>query len=454
MEFSQTSLGEEFRLIQEYGYDSYARYDAAFITDEGEYPVLTVVSLESIRDYRNASADEMFATVVIEWGKYLTKVLPFKENLKLVITKRPISRKGLEIVDKIVEQTFIVHLPEENENDSIAGRPETSSQSTADLVGLKNVSVQLEEEAYSRVRSELVGGSFRDSRPFDVLMGLLHTSNINLDLDVESSIKGISATPPNNNSKRNHILIPQGTPLVSVAGKLQQQFGGVYNCGIGCYLQKGYWYVWPLYNYKLHDQATHKALFIIAPTTRYRGIETTYRKNGNDFIAVVTGGFNRIDPSEGKLLNAGSGTRFSNTDNMLEGFVNVKDNKATARRDLNANEYEAVARKGKTMARVTDDMSQSNPFNEASKLAERNAAYFMLNWENSDPDLIFPGLQVEVGFVANNRERFINGVVVHSHAYSAMSGTGLHQKNHQTTTEVVVMVDRLAPAYKEFLDSQ
>ena len=454
MEFTQTSLGGEYSLIQQQRFDSYAEYEATFITDEGEYPVMTVISIEWIRDYRNASADEVQISVGIEWGKYLNKILPFKENLKMLVTKRIIDRNGIERAVPSMEQMFIAHLPQEEETDTMGNRPETASEKVSDLLWIKKVSVQLEEEAFSRTRSEMVGGVFRDSRPFDIMIALLNNSIKNMDLDKENSIKGISAVPPNNMQKRSHTVIPHGVPLVAVANKLQKQFGGIYNCGIGCYLQKGFWYVWPLYNYKLYDTAEKTALFILPPSTRYRGIEYTYRENGTNFVVMITGGYSRIDPSEGKLLNEGNGTRFANTDVMMESFVNVKGNKATAFRNNNANEYEAVPRKGAKMNRVTDDMAQSNPFNEASKIAERNAAYVIMNWENSNPDLIFPGLQAEVAFIANGDEHFINGVVVHAHVYSALAGKGIHQKAHQTTTQVVVMIDRLSPSYKAFIDSQ
>ncbi|MNI58202.1 hypothetical protein D3C73_1133030 [compost metagenome] len=165
----------------------------------------------------------------------------------------------------------------------------------------------------------------------------------------------------------------------------------------------------------------------------------------------VTGGANRQDPSEILLLNEGNGVRYPNAQNMMEGFYEVSGNKAVAKRTNNANEYEAVSRKGASMSRVSEDMATTNTFNEASKVASRNGAFITMYWENSNPDLIVPGLQSEVGFLANGEVNFIQGVVVHAHAYSALAGTGMHQKAHQTTTEVVVMVDRNSPAYQAYL---
>jgi len=454
MEFSQTTLGDEYDLIQRQGVDAYYAYTATFVTDKDELDVLTVVSLDWIRAYRTAAGDEILLKVVVPWGQYLQRILPFKENLKVTLTRTTISRQGDNSNQPVVEQTFAAILPVGAETAMLADGPETSSEFAADLSGIKVIQVQLQEEAFSRTRSEMVGGVFRDSTPFDVLMSLLHKSIQTMGLVQEESILGVNAIPPNNQSKRSHVLLPHGVPLVSIADKLQTQFGGIYNTGVGCYLQKGYWHVWPLYNYKRFDEATHTALFILAPSKRYRGVELTYRVMDNHFVAMITGGVRRLDASEALLLNDGNGVRFSNPDNLMEGFVEVGGNKALAKRTNNANEYEAIKRRGNPMSRVSDDMTQSNAFNEASKLAARNGAYFVMNWENSNPDLITPGLQCEVGFIVNGEPAFVNGVVVHAHAYSALAGTGMHQKIHQTTTEVVVMVDRTSPAYQAYLDEQ
>ena len=192
-------------------------------------------------------------------------------------------------------------------------------------------------------------------------------------------------------------------------------------------------------------------MFIVAPTVRYRGIEKTWRMVGENLSVLITGGVNRADPSEALMLNQGNGTRFPNTDAAMEGFLDISNNRAVAKRTNNVNEYEAISRRGRSMSRISEDQSSSNAFHEASKLAARNGAFVTLHWENSNPDLITPGLQCEIGFLVSEAARFINGVVVHAHVLSALAGTGMHQKVHQTTTEVVVFVDREAPEYTDFI---
>lgn len=452
MEFSQTTLNAEYELIKQFGQETYYSYTATFVTDKEEIPAMMVVSSDFIRDYRMAATDEILIKVVVPWGQYLNRVLPFKENLKMTVTRTRVNLNGDPVPEEVMVQTFSAHLPVEAEAGSMADSPETTTEYGADLSGIKVVQVQLQEEAFALTRSELVGGVFRDSTPFDILIALLNQSIKGMEIEQEQAILGINSIPPNNTAKRSNTIIPHGTSLVSVADKLQKEYGGIYTAGIGCYLQKGFWHVWPPYNYKRYDEAEYTALFVLAPSQQFRGVEKTWRMVDKHLTVFVTGGVQRDDPSELLLLNEGNGTRFSNTDAMMEGFVEVSGNKAVAKRTNNANEYEAVNRKANPMSRVSNDMMTSNAFNEASKIAVRNGAFLTMNWENSNPDAITPGLQGEVGFLVNGTPAFVNAVVVHAHSYSAVAGTGLHQKIHQITTEVVVMVDRTSPAYQQYLN--
>ncbi len=454
MEFSQTTLGVEFDAITRQGSRRYYSYEATLVNSQGEVPIMSVISIDWIRDYRKAAGDEVLLRVALPLGQYLNRVLPYKENLKLTLTRTANDFNGSPTSDSNLEKTYDAFIQVDDETATLGSQPATHNEENADLVGLKQVTLQLQDQAFGQLRSEMVGGSFRDCRPFDVLMALLNHSRQQQSLDLNERVLGIKAIPPNNQVKRSSLILTHGTPLVSVAEKLQTQHGGIYTAGIGCYLQQGYWYVWPLHDYTRFDQAQKTALFILAPSTQRRGIENTYRLVDQHLSVTITGGVQRLDPSEVLLLNEGNGTRFANVDTLLEGFVEVQGNRAVAKRTNNANEYEAIRRQGQSMSRVVSNPLHTNAFHEASKLTERNGAYISMNWENSDPDLIEPGLQCEVGFMLEDVPCFVNGVVVHVHGYSALSGTGLHQKIHQLTTQVVVMVDRHNPAYQRYLSQQ
>lgn len=456
MELTASPLSYELDLInQSNTWGFYYMYEAFFTTEKEDLDVLKVVSVDWIRDYRNAATDEVIATVAMPSGTYLKRILPFKENLKLTLTKTPIGRTSADDPREITVQEFRCFIINANDSKSIGADPATSNEDASNLVGMELIQIQLQELVWEQIRTEMVGGVPQHSTPFDLLIALLWNSINGLDADMANMILGVNSVPPSNKTKRSQFLIPHGVPLTALATLLQTQLGGIYNAGIGCYLQRGYWNVWPIYDYSRFDEVDFTATFIILPDPRLKGTEKTYRVTERQLVAIITGGVSKIDPSEGELLNKGNAVRYNDPTAMMESFVEVKNNKAVAKRTYNNSEYVGVQRRDdSTMSRVTTDMSKTNSYNEASKLAARNGAYFQLIWENSNPDYIVPDLQCEIGFTVNGEPVFINGIVVHAHILSALAGTGLHQQAHQIVTEVVVMVDRNSPEYQQFIESQ
>lgn len=454
MELHNSPLFYELNLIyRESESARYYSYEAVISTEAEDIDVLKVISVDWIRDYKNAVTDEIMIEVALASGTYLKRIMPFKENLKMVLTKRPIG--GGNGDKDIVVQEFIAILVDQNQKETLGSNPATATEMAANQSDMHKVFFQLQEVVYEQVRTAMVGGVPRRTTPFDLLISLLFNSINDLEVDVENKILGVNAVPPSNTTVREQIIIPHGVPLTDLAGLLQTQLGGIYSAGIGCYLQRNYWHVWPLYDSTRYDIVEKTALFIILPDGKNQGTERTYRKTDRHFVAVITGAVSKVDASEGALLNAGGAVRFADTNNMMESFVETKGNKSVAKRSFNNNEYVGVKRRTpSTMSRVSTKLNHSNPYNEASKLAARAGAFITMAWENSNPDLITPDLQCEIGFTVDGAPKFINGIVVHAHALSALAGKGMHQTAHQITTQVVVMVDRNSPEYQSFIDEQ
>lgn len=448
MEFSKSLLAEEYRLITQSNTPlSYFSYDAQITTPKETIPVITVVGIDRIGDFRESYVDQLSIQFVVGWGTYLKKILPYKEELELQLTRYEHDRNGNRQTTRSIVEDFVLVIPPQGESAALSNSPWTASEWSADITDLSVIEAQLQPKDFSIIRSEVFGGTFRDSTPFSVLMACLTHSMNNIPLEQEARIQGIDAVPPDNAYKRESVLIPHGTPIGSLADHLQTKGGGIYNAGIGCFLRKGYWHIWPLYNYKRRDQAKRTMMFIIMPSDKYRGVEKTYRQEGDHTVCLITGGVERIDPSSTKLLNGGNAVRLPNSHSIMEAPVAISGNRATALRNKNASEYAGVEKKGNTTARFTKNTVGTNSFHEASKLTERNGAFLMMVWENARPDIIDPGMQVEVAFLVGGVVEFIDAVVVKTHEYSAMSGIGLHQKVHQCSISVTVMVDRHDPAY-------
>lgn len=454
MELADSPLRLELDAINEQSTAGiYYAYEATITTENEDIPVLKVVSADWVRNYLSAVSDELILEVAMPAGQFLKRVQPFKENLKISLTRKPFGGGANDPRSTLVQE-FRAYLISQDQNDSLGANPATASEDAANTTTLLRAHFQLQELVYEQIRTEMIGGVPKQMTPHALLLMMLYKSIENLQADEANQILGVQAVAPNNTKVRSHFTLPHGTPLTELANILQVEQGGIYNAGIGCYLQSGYWYVWPTYDNKRFDVVEKTASFIILPDPRFKGTEKTWRAvDERHFVAVITGGVSKQDPSEGQLLNDGNAVRFADNDKAMEGFATVTGNKAVAQRTYNNNEYVGVKRRTETnMSRV--QTSPTNPYQEASKLAARSMAYLTLNWENSNPDLIIPDLQCEVGFTVDGAPKYINGIVVHAHAMSALSGTGLHQEAHQITTQVVVAVDRNDPVYQAFIDQQ
>jgi hypothetical protein len=276
-----------------------------------------------------------------------------------------------------------------------------------------------------------------------------------VNTDLENQIQNIDTVPPANTELRKQILVPHKTLLTKLPTFLQQRGGGIYSAGLGFYLQKSVFYIWPCYDMNRFESSKHKATFLIMPDRKIRSVERTYREAGNSFVALITGDVELRDPSEVLLNNGGNAVRFTNFSRMLEGFGEVVNNKVIARRSYNVNEYIGVPRDGvPNQAPVAGTEHGTNPYAQASALALRAGAYLDLTWENCHPDLLVPGMQVEVGYLLGDTPMFMNGVVVASHVYTGLPGTGMLQQFHVTSTRFTVMVDRNSPEYKTYLQQR
>lgn len=454
MELADSPLRLELDAINEQSTAGiYYTYDAVINTENEDVPVLKVVAVDWVRDYLKAVVDETILEVAMPAGQFLKRVQPFKENLKITLTRTPIGGGEDDPREPLVQE-FRAYLISQQQDASLGADPATASEDAGNITTMLTVHFQVQELVYEQIRTEMLGGVPKQMTPHALLLMMLYKSIENLQADEANLILGVQAVAPHNTKARSHFTLPHGTPLTELANILQVEQGGIYNAGIGCYLQAGYWYVWPPYDNTRYDEVEKTASFIILPDPRFKGTEKTWRQvDERHFVAVITGGVSKQDPSEGQLLNDGNAVRFADNDKAMEGFVKIENNKAVAQRTFNNNEYVGVKRRTETnMSRV--QMSPTNPFQEASKLAARSMAYLTLNWENSNPDLIIPDLQCEVGFTVDGEPKYINGIVVHAHAMSALSGTGLHQIAHQITTQVVVAVDRNDPVYQAFIDEQ
>jgi len=173
-------------------------------------------------------------------------------------------------------------------------------------------------------------------------------------------------------------------------------------------------------------------------------VERTYYVEGKSVHILSTGDVKHADGSEVRQLNEGNGVRFTDPGKMLEGFGKTENNRTRIQRGEFNNELKSSDRRtGLNNVRVSGDRFNSNVFYEYSKLASRKGEYLQVTWQNSQPELIKPGMPVR--FYSYNREGLVkrDGVVVAAEHTITVPNPGLKVSKHSCNSAVTVFLKRL-----------
>lgn len=429
----------------------HAAWECVIITPTQRITPLKFFSCDDERDYVNNFGNYVVAELLIPEGTYTHDLLPYKQQLKIELTRKPYSYNNDGIQDEpptVKEYRAVL----EQETDQTVSAQSTHAQDkfASDLNNQLRVRFQLLDLALEQIRLIETGGIYRNEIPGDVARYMLNYVSQQIDVSEENAIRGIDAVPWDNQHPARQIIIPQGTKAQDVAALIQDDWGGIYNTGCGCYLQNGLWYIWPMYNTRRFESEKHTLTLINVPSNKYRGLEQTYRLTHNHLVAISTGEVRHRDLSHHAQLNEGNATRFTHTDQMWaspnefgRNFGMVKNNKVNINRADNNSEFAGIQRPNYNVAPVAPDRLSNNALSEASRLAPRQGGIMILVWEHSNPDLIYPGMPTRVHYLNQGEVHELDGVVIKAHHYTHDPKQSAKQSHHITNTAITLFVNAI-----------
>lgn len=404
-----------------------------------------VLSIDIIREYDKTYSDLVFLELAIMRGVYIHQIVPFKDDLIVTLKRNPIVEVGDEEnfdedVQLLTMRAFLI-----DQSDPVMENRQEIDQSPdlANHAGLMQVKFQLVDLALEQLRMKTIGGIFREQVPADVLKALLGYSASTIDVDQGARVRGVDMAPPSNTTVRDHVIIPHGTPLMQLPAYIQDHAGGIYSAGCRHYLQGGIWYVYPEFDVTRFDSTPRSMSIVNVPPNKYPGIERTYSYEGGKLVVLSTGPVKVHDDSESLQLNQGNGVRFASADRIMEGFTETVNNITTASRAENTAEFLARGRKtGLNHVTFSSDRILSNSFRETSKLARRLVAHMEVVWENSNGELIYPGMPVRVLYTVNEDVAEVYGVVLRAHTHIRALGRGTAIGRHRSDTHLTLLIER------------
>ena len=413
------------------------------IADGQTFKPLKVVALNNMRNYSEGFTDITTLTVAVGLGAYARKIYPNRNNLQITLFKLPQGELSEnDHGDNPIEaERFSATLLDEGKAPTEGQGVEANSEYELDLTNIVDVHFQLFNKSMEQIRLMSVGGIFRNCTMETLLRSVLTKEAAKADVDQERAIVGVDLVPVSNHDKHPQVVLTHGVKLVDVPDFLQKRYG-IYNAGLGSYVQNKFWHIFPLFDTTQFNDRQQTLTILVMPQRKYSDIERTYRQRGDSLTVLMTGESAFKDDGGTQYLNDGNGARFSDAAKQMEAVSTNRDNKAIVSRARNANEFTTDKRPdGIQHVPMAKDRITSNPFPIYSGLASRNGGWFKGVWQNSDPKLILPGMMTRVIFTDQNETREMYGVV-HRAQHVSMGVGDITSEKFTTQTVVDIFVGR------------
>jgi hypothetical protein len=452
MEFEQSSLYRETLQIVEGGARPVHFLWHADVHAAGEtLRALKVVQIDFQRDFENAYADVVMVRLALLGGQYAYRIYPNQSKLEITLYRTPIGETA-DVPDADAQrqtERYTATLVDRGNPLLESNSPASADEESLNKSNIFEIEFQLTNKALEQIRMLSVGGIYRGTSNEDVIKSVLTRESAKVKVDGVRAPRGVDMVKSSNQAQRDHVVIPQGTPLVQLPNYIHAKCGGVYSTGMGYYLQGDYWYVYPCYDTKRFSEAPKTLTIINVPKNKFPNAPRTYRKDGRNTVVLATGEVSFKDSSDARQLNEGNGIRFADANQFMGlGFAKTKNNKVTMSRGDNVSEFVSSRRdNGLNNVQLSQNPINANPFGEYSKMAQRDGSYLSLLWESSLPELVFPGMPARVLYLEQDSIREIYGVVLQAFDAVQMVGSGMTSGRHSNSTALAIFVQR-SPAAK------
>lgn len=445
----QTPLWADIRdIMQAKSKATRFEYRAMLHTEAEDLVILKVLTFDVVRDYVNNIGDLVHISFQMGLGDYVTRLFPYRTNLELTIKKIKLTDfNETKTDDSIISVTRYKAVFLVGDNMVLTGTEyEHADTETLNNIEVATVKLQLLDRSLEVIRIRQTHGIFNKVTQKQLIHTLLAGESLKVQIDGKPSIDGINIIEPDNKEIRKIVIIPSSTEVTRLPTFLQERMGGVYNAGIGNYLQKYkkkvLWFVFPTADTKRFESTQDdKVMFYAMPEDRYSALDRTYDVQANVVKVLVTGQRKYTDSADVDYMNKGSGFRMEDARAyMTKPIVIKEDGPWAARGRLNTEVVTEDRKDGLNYARRT--AASSNPFKEYSTVNARNLSRIDIVWENSDPDLIYPGMTCKYIFLDEGKPVFLMGTVAFIQSTTQLQGQGIAGKTYMTNSALVLLCEQ------------
>ncbi len=438
MDILDTPLGDEItRVINAAQPPGLTYTDAVILAGGEELEVYKVLNLDEVCDYRNQYAPELSIVLLVPAGTFAYRIQPHRNNLEVTIRAAPSTQSAVapgQAEHKEFE-TFRAILQDDTSDATLENNGQrTYDEMTLNMSDFRTIKLQLFSKAMEEFNMRSFGGCPRRTKITDLVKIILMGESNRATLENAYMPKGIDMVPPLDVVPREHYPIPHGMPSTDAVGFLHKECGGIYSAGLSYFFQRDYWHVFPTYDNTRFEQASRQLVIVQIPGAKMPSLEYTYLQKGKCLTILATGDTIFDDPTDSRAMVEGNGVRFTDAAGFFDEPVVAEGNRATFARASKNSEYVGTRRAtGLNNVVQSDRRITANKLYEASKLAARNGAHIQVMWENANPALLYPGMQVKIMYMRNGTVATRYACLIGMHTSTAWTGKGLLAGKHVRT---------------------
>lgn len=427
MSFEYTSIWAEVKnIIAKASNKDVFEYKVTIHTKAEDFGAWDLSSLETSRDYLTQVAESGKIIFRLGLGDYTRRFYPYRSNLEVTIRKTPVSdvsgNSTRSTATSVVRYKAIFN-PAKNPQ---VGGTELENQSTETLNTADFVEVHLEllDRAMEPLRIKTASGAYTNNSVFDVLRGVLGGESVRVLVDGKPAIQAIDIVKPDRTEPVKNLIVPHGRVKVANFPTYVQEYGGgVYNRGLGTFFQiykgKRTWFVYPTFDKERFDEKGPKLVVYCIPQEKLPQLDQSHMVEGDVVKVIATAQRKYTDSAELGMMNGGSGFRMADAKAFMKKPVEIIDGKVKAARGRLNHEVVIKEREdGLNYAPVTATPASANPYAARSKVNSHLFAQIDFVWENSDPDLIFPGMPCKCIYLSQGKPVSLKGTILLVHTFS------------------------------------
>lgn len=420
-------------------------YSGQFKIGDKTQDILRIIGIDEESDYELTYGSVIMLDVIMPLGDYSMVVYPNREKLEFILKTEELdyaTKTPAEQEDSVTVMTYSASLlPDARPYMSEDNNAENTSREVQNLIDFVRFTVQLKPKLLDDINKVTVGGHWINSTNADFLRNTIMHYCSQLDLPDDEMLMGVDIHATASEDVRSSIVIPHVKQLSDLADYVQVSGGGVFPSGMAQFVHDRHWYIYPPYDTSGFDESKEKIIIISVPAKRYPQIEKTYL-TANGITTILSTGNKRITSDKQQIQdNAGNGVMFADANQMVTGFSEAKGNVALAQRSKNVSAFVGEERSDKkNNVRMSPEGISANPFVATSRLARSQGHFYTVEWENGNPKIVKPGLNVKIMYLNQGEVKYVNGVLLKSHKQVKMNGTGLMANGYRTFIVLMVFV--------------